>query len=58
MSSTAKTWTLRRDTGETKFKGSSLGTSAFLMNHPILAIVALWVIAVIGFVCILQLPIP
>jgi hypothetical protein len=54
---TAKTWTLWRDTGATRFKGSSLQTAAFFMNHPIMAIVTLWVIAIIGFVCLLQLPI-
>jgi multidrug efflux pump subunit AcrB len=31
--------------------------AAFFTNHPIIAIVTLWVIGIIGFVCILQLPI-
>jgi hypothetical protein len=50
-------WTLRRGNGETRLKGSSLQTGAFFMNHPTMAIVTLWVIAIIGFVCLLQLPI-
>jgi hypothetical protein len=54
---TAKTWTLRRNTGGTESKGFSVQTAAFFMNHPTIAIVTLWLIAVIGFVCILELPI-
>jgi hypothetical protein len=54
---TAKTWTLRRNAGGTKSKGFSVQTAAFFMNHPTIAIVTLWLIAVIGFLCILELPI-
>ena len=54
---TAKTWTLRRNTGGTESKGFSVQTAAFFMNHPTMAIVTLWLIGVIGFVCILELPI-
>ena len=54
---TAKMWSLRRDTGASKLKRSSHETAAFFMNHPIMAIVTLWVIGIIGFVCLLQLPI-
>jgi hypothetical protein len=54
---TAKTWTLLRNTGGTESKGFSVQTAAFFMNHPNIAMVTLWLIAVIGFVCILELPI-
>ena len=53
----AKTWTLRTNTGGTESKGFSVQTAAFFMNHPTIAIVTLWLIAIIGFVCILELPI-
>jgi hypothetical protein len=56
MPATAKSWTLlgdTGDTGETRFRVSSRQTAAFFMNHPTLAIVTLWVIAIIGFVCLL-----
>jgi hypothetical protein len=49
--------TLRRNTGGSEAKGFSLQTAAFFMNHPTMAIVTLWLIALIGFVCILELPI-
>ena len=54
---TAKTWTLQRNTSGTESKGFSVQTAAFFMNHPTIAIVTLWLIAIIGFVCILELPI-
>jgi hypothetical protein len=50
-------WSLQRDTGASKLKRSSHETAAFFMDHPIMAIVTLWVIGIIGFVCLLQLPI-
>jgi hypothetical protein len=46
------------DSGATnQFKGSSLQMTAFFMNHPTIAIVTLWLIAIVGFLCILELPI-
>jgi hypothetical protein len=55
---TAKTWTLWTDAGETKFEGSSsFQIAPFVKNHPIIAIVILSGIEIIGFICILQLPI-
>jgi hypothetical protein len=54
---TAKVWTLRTDTSATKSKGSSLQIAAFFINHLILAMVILWLIALIGFVWIFELPI-
>jgi hypothetical protein len=53
MPATAKAaWTLRSDACAIKFKGSSLQ-----VNHPIIAIVTLWLIIFSGFVCILEAPI-
>jgi hypothetical protein len=47
---TAKAWTPRTNTSATKSKGSSLQMAAFFINHLILAMVILWLIALIGFV--------
>ena len=54
---TAKAWTLRTDTSATKSKGFSVKMAAFFINHLILAMVILWLIALIGFVWIFELPI-
>ena len=54
---TAKAWTLRTNTSATKSKGSSLQMAAFFINHPIITMVALWLIISIGFICIFELPI-
>ena len=44
------------DTSTTKSRKSSLQIGAFAINHPILAMLALGLIALIGFVCIFELP--
>jgi hypothetical protein len=57
LSTTAKASTLPTDTSATKAKGSSFRIDAFAINHPIVAMLALGLIALIGFVCIFELPI-
>jgi hypothetical protein len=54
---TAKAWTLQNDASATNSKKSPLQTSAFFINHPILAVVTLLLITLIGFVCVFELPI-
>jgi hypothetical protein len=49
--------TLRTDTSGTKSNGSSLQIAEFFIDHPILAMLVLGLIALIGSVCILALPI-
>jgi hypothetical protein len=44
------------DTSTTKSRESSLQIGGFAINHPILAMLALGLIALIGFVCIFELP--
>jgi hypothetical protein len=57
LSPTAKASTLPTDTSRTKYKESSFRIGAFAINHPILAMLVLGLIALIGFVCIFELPI-
>jgi hypothetical protein len=52
----AKTYTLPTDTSTTKSKESSFRIAGFAINHPILAMLILGLIALIGFVCIFALP--
>ena len=54
---TAKASTLPTDTSATKSKESSSRIGAFAINHPIVAMLVLGLIALIGFVCIFELPI-
>ena len=48
--------TLRTDTSMTKSKESSFQIAAFVIDHPILAMLVLGLIALIGSVCIFALP--
>lgn len=57
LSRFAKAWRPLTDTATTKSKECSFQVGAFAINHPILAMVALGLIAVTGFVCIFELPI-
>jgi len=57
LSTAAKTSTLPIDTRTTKPKESSFQIAAFVINHPILAMLVLGLIALIGSVCIFALPI-
>src|ERR1700730_10134403 len=57
LSATAKAWRLPTDTSTTKSKESSFRIGAFAINHPIVAMLVLGLIALIGFVCIFELPI-
>ena len=57
LSTTAKASTLPTDTSATKSKESSFRIGAFAINHPIVAMLVLGLIALIGFVCIFELPI-
>jgi hypothetical protein len=57
LSATAKASTLWTDTSTTKSKESSFQIAAFVINHPILAMLVVGLIALIGFVCIFALPI-
>ena len=54
---TAMVSTLRTDTSMTKSKESSFQIAEFAINHPILAMLVLGLIALIGSVCIFALPI-
>ena len=49
--------TLRTDIHMTKSKGSSFQVAEFLINHPILAMLVVALIALIGSICIFALPI-
>jgi hypothetical protein len=49
--------TLLTDTSMTKSKESSFQIAEFFINHPILAMLVLALIALIGSVCIFALPI-
>jgi len=53
---TAMASTLRTNTSMTKSKESSFQIAEFFMDHPILAMLALGLIALIGSVCIFALP--
>ena len=57
LSTTAKASTLPTDTSTTKSKESSFRIGAFAIDHPIVAMLVLGLIALIGFVCIFALPI-
>ncbi len=57
LSKSAKAWRPLTDTSTTKSKESSFRIAAFAINHPIVAMLVLGLIALIGFVCILELPI-
>jgi len=54
---TAMASTLRTDTSTTKSKESSFQIAEFVIDHPILAMLVLGLIALIGSVCIFALPI-
>jgi len=54
---TAMTSTLRTDTSMTKSKESSFQIAEFFIDHPILAMLVVALIALIGSVCIFALPI-
>ena len=57
LSRSANPWRPLTDTSTTKSKESSFRIGAFAINHPIVAMLALGLIALIGFVCIFELPI-
>ena len=57
LSTTAKASTLPTGTSTIKSKESSFRIAAFAINHPIVAMLVLGLIALIGFVCIFALPI-
>ena len=50
LPATANASTLGTDTSTTTFKGLALQIAEFLINHPILAMLVLGLIALIGFV--------
>jgi hypothetical protein len=56
LPATAMPSTLRTDTGMAKSKESSFQIAEFAINHPILAMLVLGLIALIGSVCIFALP--
>ena len=56
LPATAMASTLRTDTSMTKSKESSFQIAEFFMDHPILAMLVLGLIALIGSVCIFALP--
>jgi hypothetical protein len=57
LSTAAKVSTPLTDTGTTKSKKSSFRIAGFVINHPILAMLVLGLIALIGSGCIFALPI-
>ena len=57
LSTAAKASTLRTDTSITKSKESSFQIAEFFINHPMLAMLVVGLIALIGSVCIFALPI-
>jgi hypothetical protein len=57
LSRSAEAWRPLTDTATTKSEESSFQIGAFAVNHPIVAMLVLGLIAVIGFVCIFELPI-
>lgn len=57
LSRSANAWRPVTDTSKTKSKESSFRIGAFAINHPIIAMLVLGLIALIGFVCIVELPI-
>jgi hypothetical protein len=56
LPATAIASALRTDTGITKPKESSFQITEFAIDHPILAMLVLGLIALIGSVCIFALP--
>jgi hypothetical protein len=56
FSTTAEASTLPTDTSTTKSKASSFQIAEFLIDHPILAMLVLGLIALIGSVCIFAMP--
>ena len=56
LSTTAKASRLPTDTSTTKSKESSFEIAPFAINHPIVSMLVLGLIALIGFVCIFTLP--
>src|SRR6267154_2203051 len=56
LSTAAKASTLRTDTNMTKSKESSFQIAEFFINHPMLAMLVVGLIALIGSVCIFALP--
>jgi hypothetical protein len=56
LPATAMVSTLRTVTSMTKSKESSFQIAEFLIDHPILAILVLGLIALIGSVCIFAVP--
>jgi hypothetical protein len=57
LPATAMASTLQTDISMTKSKESSFQIAEFAINHPILAMLVLGLIALIGSVCIFTLPI-
>jgi hypothetical protein len=57
LPATAMESTLRTDTSMTKSKESSFQIAEFLIDHPILAMLVLGLIALIGSICIFALPV-
>ena len=56
LPTTAMASTLRTDTSMTNSKESSFQIAEFAINHPILAMLVLGLIALLGSVCIFALP--
>ena len=56
LSTASKASTLRTDTSMTKSKESSFQIAELFIDHPILAMLVLGVIAIIGSVCIFAMP--
>src|SRR5437867_8800077 len=56
LSTASKASTLRTDTSMTKSKESSFQIAEFFIDHPILAMSVLGLIALIGSICIFAMP--
>jgi hypothetical protein len=56
LSRSANAWTPLTDTSMTKSKESSFQIAEFAINHPILTMFVLGLIALIGSVCIFAMP--
>jgi hypothetical protein len=57
LSKSAKAWRPPTDPATTKSKEYSFQIGAFAINHPIVAMLVLGLIALIGSFCIFELPI-
>jgi len=57
LSRSAHAWRPLTDNSTAKSRESAFRIGAFAINHPIVAMLALGLIALIGFVCIFELPI-